>query len=122
MASMSNQRRPRETANIKLIREFQERLKALHEVTNHLTKAPNSDELYRKAIELGRNRLGFDRLGIWLLVNEQTMMQGTYGTDETGQIRDERQNRFEVKYDSLVDHALRNHVPLVFANNVALTD
>jgi hypothetical protein len=46
--------------------------------------------LYRRTIELGRERLGFDRLGLLLIEEETNMMLGTFGTDEKGQIRDER--------------------------------
>jgi len=51
------------------------------------------DELCRRAVELGRSKLGFDRVGIWLISENQDAYLGTFGTDETGAIRDERNER-----------------------------
>jgi signal transduction histidine kinase len=71
-------------------REFQEKLQALHEVNIELSRCASLEELYRRTIELGRERLGFDRLGLLLIEEETNMMLGTFGTDENGQLRDER--------------------------------
>jgi diguanylate cyclase (GGDEF)-like protein len=71
---------------------FQELLKNLHQVSIMLARINTSDALFRAAIELGRNQLGFDRLGVWLCDSyDLTIMHGTFGIDEHGAIRDERQ-------------------------------
>jgi signal transduction histidine kinase len=70
---------------------FRERLTALIEVSNTLSKLDSFDELCRRAIELGRSRLGFDRLGLWFIVEPHgAKAVGSFGTDEQGNVRDER--------------------------------
>lgn len=71
-------------------RVYHNRLRALLEVSRGLSRFDSVDELCRHAIELGRSRLGFDRLGIWLIREDRTARVGTFGTDEDGRIRDER--------------------------------
>lgn len=79
---------------------FREKLKAVNEINLELSDAGSVDALCRRAIELGLSRLGFDRLSIWFLEPETGMMAGTYGVDEEGNLRDERDARwsFESTY------------------------
>ncbi len=72
------------------------RLRVLHEVNNELTKATSVEELCRRAVEWGRARLGFDRLGIWLVSDDWQHLNGMFGTDEQGRLRDERGRRLSV--------------------------
>lgn len=74
--------------------QYKARLTALHEVNLLLATAANQDELLRRAVELGRNRLGFSRCSIWLLDQTTITMRGTFGIDETGAVRDEREFEF----------------------------
>ncbi len=71
-------------------RGLREQLAVLHEVTVELSQAETFDDLCRQAVELGLSRLGFDRLGLWFVTGEPGMVAGTFGTDEEGHIRDER--------------------------------
>ncbi len=75
-------------------RTFGRRLAALQEVTNELSKLPSVDELCRRAVKLGRSRLGFDRLSVWLVGDDPSTLLGTFGVDEHGHLRDERSCRF----------------------------
>ncbi|HUW84511.1 MAG TPA: PAS domain S-box protein [Phycisphaerae bacterium] len=74
-------------------RRLNERLRVLHQVSNELTKATSVDELCRRAVELGRERLGFDRLSVWLVADDGEYVNGMFGTDERGRLRDERGRR-----------------------------
>ena len=74
-------------------RAFRERLTVLIELTNDLSREVTVDDVYRRAVEWGRSRLGFDRISIWLLSDEPGFMTGTFGTDEQGRLRDERGSR-----------------------------
>ncbi len=74
-------------------REFQKYLRVLYEVSIELSKADTFDDLCRMAVELGRERLGFDRMGLWFLDKDPAYKIGSFGTDETGQTRDERHIR-----------------------------
>jgi PAS domain S-box-containing protein len=70
---------------------FRERLAKLHEVSLELAAAESVDELCRRAVELGRKELGFDRVGIFLLEAQPNIVRGTYGTDGEGNTCDERE-------------------------------
>lgn len=74
--------------------EFQQRLKHLNEITIQLNPIDKESELYRQTIHLGMAKLGFDRLSLWLLDRENTLMVGTVGVDEHGQLRDEHQRHW----------------------------
>jgi DNA-binding LacI/PurR family transcriptional regulator/signal transduction histidine kinase len=71
-------------------REFERRLRMLLEIGNELSLADSVDTLCRRAVELGRARLGFDRLGIWFRGEEPGTVDGSFGTDEQGNLVDER--------------------------------
>ena len=67
-----------------------QQLTALHEVANTLSQSASVDDLCRDAVELGRQRLGFDRMGIWFYDRDERLLLGSFGTDEQGKTRDER--------------------------------
>ncbi len=71
-------------------RTTRERLAYLHDISIALAREESSDAMCLKAVELGRDWLGFDRLSLWFYDEEHGVMRGTYGTDESGGIRDER--------------------------------
>ncbi|MBD3307717.1 response regulator, partial [candidate division KSB3 bacterium] len=91
-------------------REFQDKLKALHEVSVALSEAVVVDEVCRRSIELGRKRLGFDRLGLFLLQDDHETVRGTFGTDERGRLRDERDLHWTLSHDTRL-------VEVLHANN-----
>ncbi len=75
------------------------RLTELHALSLLLSTSQSVDELCRRAVEHGRECLGLDRLGIWFfLPDDPTQMSGTYGVNEDGALRDERDTR--VSFDS----------------------
>ena len=84
-------------------RKFQEKLQALHEVGFELAKIETLPELYRSVIVLGRESLGFDRLGLLLFDPETNTMRGTFGTDDFGNLRDERYFEQELKSKKIFD-------------------
>ena len=71
-------------------REFQERLKELHRANIELSQISSLDVLCHHVVELGRSRLGFERLGLFLVDKEIVNVSGTFGTDVAGNTRDER--------------------------------
>ncbi|KPK61450.1 MAG: hypothetical protein AMK73_07925 [Planctomycetes bacterium SM23_32] len=78
-------------------RALSARLRALHEVSNELSNADTVDEVCRLAVVRGRERLGFDRLGIWLVdIADSSCVVGTWGAGEDGQLRDERSSRVRI--------------------------
>src|SRR5262249_13634036 len=89
-------------------RQFEEKLKALHAVAIALLQANSLDELCRRAIELGRTSLGFDRLGLWLIDEGTDTMTGTYGTSVDGQVRQEKGLQTKIADDPMAAETLRN--------------
>ncbi len=103
-------------------RRFSEQLTALHEVTNQLSTADSFADLCRAAVELGRSRLGFDRLGIWLVGEDRASATGTFGVDENGQLRDERGSRVPVAPASLAGQVLASKRPFVLREDTSTLD
>src|SRR5262249_7105678 len=80
-------------ARLETEQQFRDQLHTFYEVVRELSEAASFDALCLRAIELGRERLGFDRLGLWFFLEETNEQQGAFGVDEHGQIRDERHIR-----------------------------
>lgn len=78
-----------------------ERLSRLVDVTNRLSGAGSRDELSRLAVELGRRKLGFDRLGLYWLSEDRQTLVGSFGTDEKGNTRDERSVQLPLDAETL---------------------
>ncbi len=85
-------------------REFQKYLKALHEVTLELTQIDHLDDFYKRAVQLGLQRLGFERLALLLYDGQQVI--GTYGTDTQGNITNEHNFRSAPKPDGILERAI----------------
>ena len=64
---------------------FQNSLNALHEITLELAQIDQLDEFYRRTVEFGLERLGFERLALFLYDAETNLAIGTYGTDRARQ-------------------------------------
>lgn len=54
-----------------------------------LARIQTLEELFKQAIVYGRDRLGFDRLGLLLYDEKMQILTGTFGTDVKGNLRDE---------------------------------
>lgn len=73
---------------------FQGRLRMLVEINNELALSGSTDELCRRAVELGTQGFSFDRMGIWLRGElDSQILVGSFGIDEFGNVRDERHIR-----------------------------
>jgi PAS domain S-box-containing protein len=68
-------------------------LQAVIEATDELLQVDDPDTLYRRAVELGREKIGLERCGLYLLDASQEYLLGTYGTDTQGQTCDEHAGR-----------------------------
>ena len=95
---------------------------ALHEVTNQLSTVDSFDDLCRAAVELGRSRLGFDRLGIWMVGEDRASATGTFGVDEEGRVRDERGSRVQVSPQSLAGQVLASKRPFALREDTSTLD
>jgi hypothetical protein len=95
-------------------RQFGENLVALVEITNELSMTDGVDALCRRAVELGRERLGFDRLGIWFRSKDDPdAVVGSFGVDEHGEVLDERGRQTHIDPNSPDGRVLLSREPLV---------
>lgn len=89
---------------------------SLSRISIELTHAETVDTLCYQAVQLAHQTLGYDRVGIWFIEDEPNAFRGAYGTDEQGNIRDEREMRMVVEagtqyYDKLLA-LYKNYDPL----------
>ena len=82
-------------------------MRAIVEMADELIALPDSDSLYRRAVELARAKLGLARVGI--LLNRTPWVQGTFGTDYQGNTTDERAKRLPM--DTYWQHRMRLRQP-----------
>lgn len=99
---------------------FSEQLAALQQVTIQLSKAKSSDDLCRQAVELARSHLGFDRVGIWFIEEDRGFMRGSFGTDEQGKLRDERNLRVEFRHEGLGWEVYSQKQPVAYSEHTTL--
>ncbi len=96
---------------------FYERLALLTTVSNELSKAKTLDELCRRAVEAGREQLGFDRVALFFVTEDHGTMIGTYGTDNQGQTTDERSERHAIVAPSGLYTVVSGMVPFRLYKN-----
>jgi PAS domain S-box-containing protein len=70
------------------------RLQAVVECADELIRCESLDILYRRAVELAREKLYVERCTIFLLDEQGEYLNGTYGTDDKGQTTDEHEARW----------------------------
>ena len=78
------------------------------------------DELCRSAVERGHKALDVSRMALWFRTNDPAVVTGTYGIDEYGQLRDERESRVHVSEASLMGRILYHREPTVMQRGVPL--
>lgn len=99
---------------------FLNQMSALSRVIAALTMSGSFDELCYSAIDRGRQELGFDRLGLWFTTDEPNYLIGSYGTDEAGNIRDERHQRFAFDNGYTWDKGLTQRERYVYAPSIMI--
>ncbi|MHB8628438.1 MAG: sensor histidine kinase [Aggregatilineales bacterium] len=80
-------------------------LRSVIAVTDELMAAPDAETLYRRAVELAREKLDVERCSIFL-EDDDNLMRGTYGTDMEGNTTDEHAATIP-KSDGLLDRFLK---------------
>lgn len=102
-------------------RLFEERLAQLHRLSSELARAEHMEHLMQLAVEGGVKRLGFGRLSIWVKEGEG-QVQGTWGIDEKGELRDERNLTLPVEPGSPLAAILNGDTKLVLQPKAPLYD
>jgi PAS domain S-box-containing protein len=103
-----------------IARQFQEKLKALHELSIVLTKANSLDDLCRLVIVSGCNHLEFDRLGLWMIEEETGEVAAIYGIDEQGALRFDGNVEYRLKSDPRIIELLSDKASVKVWEDVAL--
>jgi diguanylate cyclase (GGDEF)-like protein len=94
---------------------FALKMAALHDLSLELSLADEVNELCRRAIILGQRVLGFDRIGIWFVdPTDPALLYGSYGTDESGKVRDERDSRYRRSVEALPEGFYEGKEPVYY--------
>ena len=99
---------------------FQKYLKDLHEITIELMQIDHLDRFYKRAVELGLERFGFERLGLFLYNPSDGTASGTYGTDIYGTVIDEHHLRFSPGKGGVMWRAFQGMERFCFDDNMPL--
>jgi diguanylate cyclase (GGDEF)-like protein len=94
---------------------FALKMAALHDLSLDLSLAQDVDDLCRRAVTIGHGVLGFDRIGIWFIdPDDPALLFGSYGTDESGDIRDERDFRYRRSAEALPQGFYEGREPVYY--------
>jgi diguanylate cyclase (GGDEF)-like protein len=118
-----NLRRPVLGRSMRADADHESDLKSLHEISFELSLCQDANEVCREAVRFGRERLGFDRLAIWLVDQEDPRWKlGTWGIDGEGALCDERGLRQRRTMKDLPSAFYEGGAPLSFEEMAALCD
>jgi diguanylate cyclase (GGDEF)-like protein len=102
---------------------YEQDLKSLHDISFDLSLFESVDDLCREAVRLGRERLDFDRIGVWLIdPNDHAWKLGSWGTDPEGKLRDERGLRFPCVSGGQPSEFSEGKIPLLAYEDKVLID
>ncbi|MBN2303508.1 MAG: substrate-binding domain-containing protein [Anaerolineae bacterium] len=106
-----------------ITREFQEKLKILQEISLELVSIESFDQLCIKAIELGRQNLGYDRMGLLLFENEAQTIASRFGIESDGELHVEHGVSYQARDDSVaLSGILEDHKAVYVSEDAVLGD
>ena len=102
----------RKAAHLKQ-RALSEGLRAVVSMADELIMCPNTDTLYRRAVELARAKLGIERCAIF--TRSGNILKGTYGTDRDGHTSDEHEHVFATDEEGVerLTQLRHQHIPMI---------
>ncbi|MFO7682857.1 MAG: GAF domain-containing protein [Chloroflexota bacterium] len=95
------------------LQEILEKQQDLHTTGLELADIDNLDELYQQVVKQGVERLGFDRIGLYLLDLPTGVMTGAYGIDPHGEFRSEKDDSFSLQNEPWIQNFIYNNEHLV---------
>lgn len=110
------------TARVAEDREFQEYLKALHDITIELTPIGELETFYARIVALGRLHFGFDRMALFLHNEQDGSASGTYGTNAQGQLVNESHIHIVPSEHGILLRAFRRSERFCYEENTTLYD
>ncbi|MBK8022201.1 MAG: GAF domain-containing protein [Chloroflexi bacterium] len=99
-------------------KQFHDNLKALHEISILLTSVEDLDDFFLRAVELGIERLGFERAALYLYDPETDHALGTYGTTDDGRLVSKRSVAFRIPKYSILDQAFQSAERFSFSSEI----
>lgn len=101
---------------------FIDNMKLVQEVAVEISNPANLDELYRLAVEVIRDKLGFDRAVFMLIDIKKRCFSGTYGTDEEGKTVSEHHTQYDLHQleETYIDALLEGKENLVIVEEAPL--
>lgn len=102
--------------------QLRARVKTLYKLSAELAKMPSFEAFCQAAVEEGRKRLNFDRLGLWFIDLETRTAHGTFGTDEFGHTRDEHHITFTFEQNDLITKTLEAEPGHIIEQGVLIED
>jgi len=97
------------------------RLMILLRISNDLSDADSFDDLCRHAVLMGRQVLGCQRIGLWFCAkNDSLTVNGSFGVDEEGKLRDERGRALTLSRSSPMGQVLSNKQHLLVTEDCDL--
>ena len=101
--------------------EFQKYLTQLHDIRAQLATCDNLQEVYKQAVEFGIDWLKFDRMALFVIDHEKETVQGTYGIDQQGKLRQEN-DYIGLLAENAWDQVILAEQSVVFWHDVELVD
>lgn len=101
---------------------YRESLVALNTTFRNLAGETDFDSLCRRVVEEGRKVLGCDRMSLWFEAQDLGFVVGSFGIDEQGNLRDERDCRVPVTSSSPMGKVIKNKEPLVVLDAPEIRD
>jgi AraC-like DNA-binding protein len=87
--------RPDATKPSMLASPVPDELAALVSAFDELLLMSDADEVLKRAVEIARERIGLERVGLYMLDARRNLMLGTWGTDLEGRLVDEHHVMYE---------------------------
>lgn len=103
-----------------VVQEYLDMQRVLHEINTELLQVDDLDGLYYRAIELAHTRLGFERIGMYLLNEAKDTLLGTYGVDTNGEVRTEQGPEHVITDPQTIQTYILNRTRLTVAEDIDL--
>lgn len=101
---------------------FLDDMKALQQIHLELSEIEDVQTLYQKMIEMTQQRLGIDRVGLFMLNREGTRIEGIYGVATDGTICDKRYYQEDITPDHWTLDLVTKPQRVNFWDNVDIID
>ncbi|MBE2270498.1 MAG: hypothetical protein IAE80_19835 [Anaerolinea sp.] len=97
-------------------------MQALQQLHLELSTIADLDALYKEIIRAGSRRLGVDRIALFVIDHKANQLQGTFGTDTGGKMRDESYYREDISDDHWTLEILNSENHVRFWDNAPIFD